>query len=147
MICEVKSTIFPKWDDSSSNGCVVDFCKNVMDIARNETCGKCVFCREGTRQVYEILKDVTEGKAVSEDFELLLDLLEQIKNASSCEIAKQSSSMCIDLMKNHEEEWDKHIRRKRCLKLVCKGCIPVGSVGNAPGEQAGAKPRRKRRKK
>lgn len=122
MICEAKSTILPKWDAfNAANACIVDYCMKVMDVARKETCGKCVFCREGTLQVYKIIKDITEGNARSDDYELLLELLEHIKSYASCEMSRTAASICLDLMRAYEEEWDKHIRRKRCNNLVCKG--------------------------
>lgn len=121
MICEAKNTVFSRWDDSDSNACVVNYCMSIMDTARKESCGKCILCREGTWQVYEIIKDITEGNARSEDFELLLDVLSQIKKSANCEMSRTAASLCMDLMETYEEEWDKHIRRKRCSNLVCKG--------------------------
>lgn len=121
MICESSSTIFPSWDDSDLSACVVDYCLNVMEVARKESCGKCVLCREGTGQVVEIIKDITKGNALSEDFELLIDVIGQIKANASCEMSKTAASICLELMKTREEEWDLHIRRKRCSNLVCKG--------------------------
>lgn len=120
MTCEANSTVFPKWNASDSNACVVNYCMNIMDIARKESCGKCVLCREGTWQVHKILKDITEGNSKSEDFELLLDILEQINKCASCEMSRTAALICINLMKEYEEEWDKHIRRKRCSNMICK---------------------------
>ena len=121
MSCKASSIVFSSWDDSDEDACVVDYCMNIMDVARKESCGKCVLCREGTNQIYEIIKDITEGKVEREDFELLLDVLAQIKDNASCEMASTAASICMDLMKTHEEEWDLHIRRKKCKALVCKG--------------------------
>lgn len=121
MICEASSTIFPKWHDLDGQVCVVDYCLTIMDIAKKEACGRCVLCREGTWQVYEIIKDITQGHAESEDFTLLQDILKQIKVNGSCEMSRTAASICIDLMEAYEEEWDRHIRRKRCSNLVCKG--------------------------
>ncbi|AYO29396.1 4Fe-4S dicluster domain-containing protein [Biomaibacter acetigenes] len=125
MTCKANSAVLPKWQESDANACVVDYCKNLMDTARKESCGKCVLCREGTWQVYEIIKDITEGNGQSEDFELLLEILEQMDKNAKCEMSRTAASICIDLMKAHEEEWDKHIRRKRCSNLVCKGTYTV----------------------
>jgi NAD-dependent dihydropyrimidine dehydrogenase PreA subunit len=149
MICNENSTLLPSWDASNSSACVVDYCMNLMDIARKETCGKCVFCREGTLQIYEIIKEITEGNAESGDAELLLDVLSQIEKGGSCEMSKTAASRCIEMMKTYEEDWDLHIRRKRCSKLVCKGmytlyidpqlcdgcgkCLEVCSDGNILG--------------
>ncbi|HHV10606.1 MAG TPA: 4Fe-4S binding protein [Clostridiales bacterium] len=121
MICDKDSKIFTKWEEAGKEACVVDYCMNLMGTAKNESCGKCVLCREGTWQVYQIMRDITEGKAESEDFELLADLLGQIQNYASCEMSRNAAAVCMELLKSHEEEWDMHIRRKRCTNLVCKG--------------------------
>lgn len=121
MDCEKKSVVFEKWKDLDHNRCVVDFCLKMMDACRKESCGKDVLCREGTWQVYEIIKDITEGNPQSNDYELLMDLLEQIKDNASCEMSRTAASTCMELMIKYEDEWDKHIRRKRCTNLVCKG--------------------------
>ena len=121
MICEANSALLPSWDASDTNACVVDYCLKLMDIARKESCGKCVLCREGTWQVYEIIKDITKGNAQTEDFKLLPDVLGQIRKSANCEMSRTAACICMDLMKTYEEEWDMHIRRKRCSNLVCKG--------------------------
>lgn len=123
MICEIKSNVLTEVEEkpfSSESACVVDFSKTLMDIARRESCGKCVLCREGTWQVYEIIKDITEGKAESGDLELVKELLEQIKSCAGCEMSVTAASHCLKLMDNYKEEWDMHIRRKRCTNLICK---------------------------
>lgn len=125
MICETQNTIYEKWDGSKDDACVVDYCMKVMDAARKESCGNCVLCREGTRQVYEIIKDITKGNAEREDYDLLLDLLGQISSGASCDMSRAAAATCLDLMKSHEEEWDKHIRLKRCQNLVCKAAYTL----------------------
>lgn len=121
MICQKDNNRFSKWDNAKEDGCVVDYCMNVMRTAKKESCGKCILCREGTWQVYQIIKDITEGNGESEDIELLKDLLEQISSYASCEMSRNAATICMDLIKSKEEEWDLHIRRKRCTNLVCKG--------------------------
>jgi len=120
MSCENHSALLPEWNPSDEGGCVVDYCTHLMDTVRKETCGECVFCREGTWQIYVIMKSITMGSAESEDYELLLDILEQIGQGAGCEMARGAAKRCIQLMKDYEEEWEKHIRRKRCSSLVCK---------------------------
>jgi len=119
MICRHDSHELPDWVPSESS-CVVDYCRQLMDMARKETCGECVFCREGTWQVYEIIKDITEGNSESDDYELLLDVLTQIKAGTSCELPRAAATQCLRLLKDEEEEWEKHIRRKRCAGLICR---------------------------
>lgn len=125
MICHTSGELFPKWEDADINACVVDYSMNIMNVAKKESCGKCVLCREGTWQVHEIIKDITEGNAKSDDFELLSDLLEQIKDNAGCDMSRTAAGICKDMMKRYEEEWDMHIRRKRCSNLVCKGTFTL----------------------
>lgn len=120
MICD-KKLEFPKWDESDLNSCVVDYCVHIMDTARKESCGKSVLCREGTWQAYEIIKDIAKGSGRSDDIELLQELLEQIKRHESCEMAAYAASICLELIVSHEDEWSKHIRRKICSNMICKG--------------------------
>jgi len=121
MICDVTLKDHPKWDEKSNMGCSVEYCRLLMDYTRKESCGKDVLCREGTRQAYEIINDITSGSAQSDDFELLLELFEQISTYGSCDLSKESAKICLDLMTEYEKDWALHIRRKRCTNLVCKG--------------------------
>lgn len=120
MICD-KTIDFPDWDSSDKNSCVVDYCTKLMDSVRKESCGKTVFCREGTWQIYEIMKDISEGNGRSGDIELLKELLEQTVNNADCEMTRKASNTCIELLQSHEDEWEKHQKRKICSNLVCKG--------------------------
>lgn len=128
MICDISSRSLPEVPEASftdGNECPVDFGKKLMDTARRESCGKCVLCREGTWQVYEIIKDITEGKAESNDIELLTELLQQISENGGCEMSARAASVCLDLLRNYQLEWDQHIRRKRCTNLICKASFTV----------------------
>lgn len=120
MSCDTESTLLPEWEAESAEGCVVDYCKTLMDIARKESCGKCVLCREGSWQVYEIIRGITEGHAQSGDMELIAELLEQIRANAGCELSQEAAWRSLELMKTTAEEWDQHIRRKRCTSLICK---------------------------
>jgi len=151
MICDTESTLLPEWDEHAAESCVVDYCKTLMDIARKESCGKCVLCREGTWQVYEILKGITEGNAQSGDLELITELLGQIQTNAGCELSQEAAWRSIELIKTTQEEWDQHIRRKRCTNLICKSsytlyvdpalcdgcgeCTPVCQAGAIAGSE------------
>ena len=128
MICDRKDSILPHLNEesfSTGNSCVVDFSKMLMDTARRESCGECVLCREGTWQVYEIIKDITEGKAENEDLELLNELLEIMRSNAGCEMTAIVSSRCLQLLTDYQNEWNLHIRRKRCTNLICKVAFTV----------------------
>ena len=128
MICDTGKDRLPQMkEEAFSDGsvCVVDFSKTLMDAARRESCGKCVLCREGTGQAYEIIKDITEGKAENDDFELLKELLEKIESNGSCEMSVTAASVCLGLLRNYQDEWNQHIRRKRCTNLICKSSFTL----------------------
>lgn len=128
MICDNKGSILPELKEeaiTTGAACAVDFSKTLMDIARRESCGKCVFCREGTWQVHEILEDITEGKAESGDLELVRELLEQIRSNAGCEMSVTAASKSLELLINYKEEWDQHIRRKRCTNLICRASFTL----------------------
>jgi len=122
MTCKFEKIPLLNWKNNlSSHDCIIDYSMNLMDIARKESNGECVFCREGTKQIYEIIKDITEGNALRDDMDLLLDILKQIQLGTSCNMTKNVALTCLELIEAYEEEWELHIRRKRCSNLVCNG--------------------------
>ncbi len=123
LICETKSTMLSQWDDADfQNGtaCVVEFSRQLMDQARKESCGKDVLCREGTWKVSEIIADITNGKTEGEELELLRELFTLISENGGCEMSSAAAARCLALMNQYQEEWELHIRRKRCTNLICK---------------------------
>lgn len=125
MFCDSKSDIFVKWNPDEKNACPVDYCKALMKSAKEESCGEDVLCREGTWQAYEIIKDITEGNGKSDDLELLLELTGLIKENGGCDMSRTAASICMEMIGSNEEEWDRHIRRKRCTNLVCKASFTL----------------------
>ncbi|WP_426350336.1 NADH-ubiquinone oxidoreductase-F iron-sulfur binding region domain-containing protein [Alloiococcus sp. CFN-8] len=128
MICE-KEKLILKNDQILSiekdEGCPVDVSKRLMEIAMKEACGIDVFCREGTRQAYQIIKDITEGRGRSGDDELLLELFTIISEQAGCELTRAYASKSIEFLNNNQEEWDKHIKRNRCTTLTCKSSFTL----------------------
>jgi len=125
MTCNAGSEMFEKWNPNVDNSCPVDYCVRVMRKAKEESCGEEVLCREGTWQAYEIIRDITEGRGQSDDLELLKELTGLMKDNAGCEMARYAASICLDSIKEYEEEWDRHISRKRCTNLVCKGSFTL----------------------
>ncbi|MDF2655845.1 MAG: hypothetical protein K0R19_2319 [Bacillota bacterium] len=128
MSCDVTGSCLPelpKTPQEIERFCAINFARKLMDTARRESCGKCVLCREGTWQSFEIIHDITEGKGQNDDFELLTELLEQIGSDGGCEMSVKAASLCLGLLRNYQEEWDLHIRRKRCANLICKASYTV----------------------
>ncbi|MGM9642688.1 MAG: NADH-ubiquinone oxidoreductase-F iron-sulfur binding region domain-containing protein [Eubacteriales bacterium] len=131
-------------DDST---CMVEVARFFMNFTQNESCGKCVPCREGTKRMLEILERIVAGEGRDGDIELLLELAETISATALCGLGKSAPSPVVSTIKNFREEYEAHIYEKRCpagacrkLKRyaidpgTCKGCskcarqCPVGAI-------------------
>jgi len=103
--------------------CMVDVAKYFVDFLTEESCGKCVPCREGLRQMHKLLTDITNGKASDNALELLEDLAEVLTDASLCALGKSAANPFLSTLKYFREEYEAHIKEKRCPALVCKDLI------------------------
>ena len=112
-------------ENKASGVCAVDWTMAMLDRVRLETCGKCVMCRDGIVQLLKIVTDAAEGRGQSDDQPMLADLAGVIKDTASCEMARTAAAALVYSLENHAEEWDLHIRRRRCPELVCKEYISV----------------------
>ncbi len=105
------------------NTCMVDVAKYFIDFLREESCGKCTSCREGTEAMYNILNKICEGKGQSEDIALLEDLAEAIQEGSLCGLGQTAPNPVMSTLRYFKEEYETHIRDKRCPAGVCKSLI------------------------
>jgi NADH-quinone oxidoreductase subunit F len=127
--------------------CMVEVARFFMHFTQNESCGKCVPCREGTKQMLKILERIVEGRGEEGDIELLLELADTISATALCGLGKTAAFPVVSTIKNFREEYEAHIQSKRCptgncTKLkryvidaaACKGCskcarlCPVGAI-------------------
>ncbi len=104
-------------DDSS---CMVDVAKYFMDFCRTESCGKCIPCRAGTPQMYQILSKITDGSATMRDLDILVDLCDLVENTSLCGLGQTSSNPVKSTLKYFENEYVAHIEHNECPAGVCK---------------------------
>lgn len=100
--------------------CMVEFARYYIAFLAEESCGKCVSCREGIRQIHKILKDICEGKAQESDLGLLEVLSETVSEASLCGLGQTAPNPVLSTLKYFREEYLEHIREKRCRAGVCK---------------------------
>jgi NADH-quinone oxidoreductase subunit F len=100
--------------------CIVDQAKCCLSFIQNESCGKCVFCREGTMQMAEILTDITEGRGRTHDIELLLELGEGLQLGSQCDLGRTAPNPALTAIRYFREELEAHIKERRCQARVCK---------------------------
>jgi len=99
--------------------CMVEVARFFMNFTQNESCGKCVPCREGTRRMLEILERITAGNGTEEDIDLLLELADTISNTALCGLGKTAPSPVVSTIQNFREEYLEHVRDKRCRAHVC----------------------------
>ncbi len=103
--------------------CMVEIARFFLDFTQKESCGKCTFCRLGTKQMLDILTGITEGRGREQDIDLLWDLAEDIKLGSLCGLGKTSPNPVLTTIRYFRPEYEAHIREGRCPALMCKSLI------------------------
>ena len=103
--------------------CMVDVARYFLDFLSDESCGKCVPCREGIRQMLKILTNISKGEGKEGDIELLEELSEVTRDASLCALGKTSANPVLSTLKYFRDEYEAHIKEKRCPAYVCKALI------------------------
>jgi NADH-quinone oxidoreductase subunit F len=103
--------------------CMVDVARFFMTFIQSESCGKCVPCRMGTKQMLDILNRITKGQGKPEDIPLLLSLGDGIKSGSLCGLGQTSPNPVITTLRYFRDEYEAHILEKRCPAHVCKDLI------------------------
>jgi len=103
--------------------CMVDIAKYFITFLEGESCGKCVPCREGLKKMREILTDITEGRGREGDTDRLEQLAKTLETASLCALGGQAPNSVRSTIKYFRDEYDAHIREKRCPAGVCKALV------------------------
>lgn len=103
--------------------CLVDVARYFINFLTDESCGKCVPCREGLRQMLRVLTDITEGKGKEGDIELLEELSEVAQEASLCALGTSAPNPFLSTVRYFRDEYEAHIKEKRCPALSCKNLI------------------------
>ncbi len=99
--------------------CMVDIARFFLNFTKEESCGKCTFCRVGTTRMLEILTRITEGEGKEGDIELLEELAYQIKDSSLCGLGQTAPNPVLTTIKYFRDEYEAHIRDKKCPALNC----------------------------
>jgi NADH-quinone oxidoreductase subunit F len=100
--------------------CIVSLARFFMQFTQNESCGKCVPCREGTKQMLNLLDDIIEGRATGETLELLEQLAVTVKFGSLCGLGKTSPNPVLSTLRYFRDEYNAHVFEKRCPAGRCK---------------------------
>ncbi len=99
--------------------CMIDVAKFFLDFTEKESCGKCTFCRIGTKRMLEILNRITEGEGVDGDIERLEELAYQIKDSSLCGLGQTAPNPVLTTIKYFRHEYEAHINDKKCPAKAC----------------------------
>jgi len=115
--------------------CMVKVAHFFMQFTQNESCGKCIPCREGTKQMLALLEDIKEGRGTIETLNLLEELAEAVQLGSLCGLGKTAPNPVLSTLKYFRSEYEAHVLQKRCpagqckalsipeiLPELCKGC-------------------------
>lgn len=100
--------------------CMVEVARYFMNFTQNESCGKCVPCREGTKRLLEILERAVNGEGRAEDVEILEDLAEAVKDGSLCGLGKTAPNPVLTMLKYFKDEYIAHVIDKKCPSGECK---------------------------
>ncbi len=103
--------------------CMVDVARFFLEFVQEESCGKCVPCRVGTKRMLEILDRICEGKGKEGDIELLISLGEQIKESSLCGLGQTAPNPVLSTIRHFRHEYEQHINNKHCEAGVCRGLV------------------------
>ncbi|MFC1509988.1 NADH-ubiquinone oxidoreductase-F iron-sulfur binding region domain-containing protein, partial [Candidatus Omnitrophota bacterium] len=103
--------------------CMVDIARYFLQFAQMESCGECVPCRLGTKQMLDILDDIAGGRGKPDDIDLLIELADGIKRGSLCGLGQTAPNPVLTTIRYFRKEYEDHIHHKRCTAVVCKEII------------------------
>jgi len=103
--------------------CMVDTAKYFLNFLKDESCGKCTTCRDGTRRMYELVDAITRGEGKEGDIELLEELSWVVSEASLCALGQTAPNPVLSTIRYFRDEYKAHIKDKRCPAGVCKDLI------------------------
>ena len=105
------------------DSCMVDMARYFINFCCEESCGKCIPCREGLRTLREILTDICEGRGKQKDIGAIEDIAEVMRDASLCALGQTAANPVLTTLKYFRDEYEAHIQEKRCPAKVCKKLI------------------------
>jgi len=114
--------------------CMVDIARYFLSFTQAESCGKCVPCRVGTKQLLDILENICSGRGKLEDIDLLLELSESIKAGSLCALGGTAPNPVLTTIRYFRDEYEEHIKRHHCRAAVCPGLVTAPCSHICPAE-------------
>jgi len=113
--------------------CMVDVARFFLDFTQRESCGKCTFCRVGTKRMLEILTRITDGDGRDGDIELLENLAQLVKNNSLCGLGQTAPNPVLTTLKYFRSEYEAHITNKKCPAHQCQKLLTYGITEECTG--------------
>lgn len=110
--------------------CMVDVARFFLDFTQKESCGKCTFCRIGTKRMLEILDRITAGNGREGDIDMLEELAYLIKDNSLCGLGQTAPNPVLTTLRYFRDEYEAHIRDKKCPAKVCKTLLTYEIVAD-----------------
>ena len=107
------------------SSCMVDIARYFLQFTQNESCGKCTFCRIGTKRMLEILQRITEGKGSENDISLLEELSNHVRKTSLCGLGQLAPNPVLTTLKYFKDEYIAHVKEKKCPAGVCRSLIKI----------------------
>jgi NADH-quinone oxidoreductase subunit F len=114
------------------DSCMVDVARYFLEFVQEESCGKCVPCRVGTKRMLEILTRICEGHGEESDLERLIDLGEMIKDTSLCGLGQTAPNPVLSTIRHFGQEYVEHIRDKHCRAGVCPSLVNAPCASACP---------------
>jgi NADH-quinone oxidoreductase subunit F len=112
--------------------CVVDIARYFTQFTNSESCGKCTSCRDGSQVLLDILNRICNGKGTEADLELLEELGNAIKDSSLCGLGQTLPNPVLSTLRYFKDEYEAHVKYKRCPATVCKGIISSACQHTCP---------------
>jgi NADP-reducing hydrogenase subunit HndC len=107
------------------DNCMVDIAKFFLEFTVDESCGKCVPCRVGTKRLYEILDKITKGQGELEDLDKLEELCYYIKDNALCGLGQTAPNPVLSTLRYFRDEYEAHVLEKKCPAKVCKSMLKM----------------------
>jgi NADH-quinone oxidoreductase subunit F len=110
--------------------CMVDVARYFLEFLQDESCGKCLSCREGTKRLTEIVTNITKGQGIKEDLELLEELAVVVKDTSMCGLGQTAANPVLSTLRYFRDEYEEHIINRKCPAGVCSSLIQFSIISD-----------------
>jgi len=116
------------------DNCMVDTARYFLTFLEEESCGKCLPCREGIKRMRQILNDITEGNGRESDIELLKEISTHLQDSALCALGSSAPNPVLTTIQYFRDEYEAHIKSKKCPAGICKALIRFSVINEkCPG--------------